>query len=252
MVASREESGIPFRDRPRPLPIPRPQPPGNLALATSGECHQPVRVLGQKRVTEARHRLRPGEIRPAHQPAEAAIAGRIARQQDEVRATLRFPDTSQILLDGIAMAGQTDAFRARPGRQTLSAPRVIGERLDPRQRAATEWRPPARHHDPRRIERRRDVHHDARQIGPRRVGQFYLYPDDRPQPCLLSRSRKSDHSVEAAVIRDRQAGQPQLNGTLHQLLRRRGAIEEGEVRVAVEFGVGGHWASAVLSLSGPV
>ena len=54
------------------------------------------------------------------------------------------------------------------------------------------------------------------------------------------------------MVRDRQAGQSQLDGTLDQLLRRRGAIEEREVGVAVEFGVGGHWASAVLSLSSPV
>jgi hypothetical protein len=85
---------------------------------------------------------------------------------------LRFPDTSQILLDGIAMAGQTGAVRARPGRQTLSAPRVVGEWLDARRRMTVAWRPSRRYHDPRRIERRRDVR--------RRVGQFYLYPDDRP------------------------------------------------------------------------
>jgi hypothetical protein len=197
VAASREESGIPFCDRPRPLSIPRPQPSGNLALAAARECHQAFRVLGQKRVAEARHRLRPREIRPTHQPAEAAIAGRIARQQDEVRAALRFSDTSQILLDGIAMAGQTGAVRARPGRQTLTAPRVIGGRLDPRQRATAAWRPPRRYRDPRWIERRRDVRQrdERRRDGGRRVGQFYLYPDDRPQPRLLGCGRKSDHSV---------------------------------------------------------
>jgi hypothetical protein len=166
---------------------------------------------------------------------------------------LCFPDTSQILLDGIAMAGETGAVRARPGRQTFSAPRVIGEWLDARRSAATAWRPPARHHDSRRIERRCDERRcdERRCDGGRRVGQFYLYPHDRPQPGLLGRGRKSNHAVEAAVICDRQAGQSQLNGTFDQLVRRRGTVEEREVGVAVEFGVGGHWASAVLSLGVP-
>jgi hypothetical protein len=53
------------------------------------------------------------------------------------------------------------------------------------------------------------------------------------------------------VIRDRQAGQSQFNGTFDQLVRRRGTVEEREVGVAVEFGVGDHWASAVLSLGVP-
>ncbi len=41
------------------------------------------------------------------------------------------------------------------------------------------------------------------------------------------------------MIGDREARQPQLHGLFDQLFRRRGAVEEREIGVAVEFGVGG-------------
>ena len=83
-------------------------------------------------------------------------------------------------------------------------------------------------------------HNDPRKIGRRRVHQLDLGPDDRPQPRLLSRGGKADHAVEAVVVRDGQAGESQLDGALDKLVRRRGAIEEREVGVAMELSVGGH------------
>jgi hypothetical protein len=83
-------------------------------------------------------------------------------------------------------------------------------------------------------------HYNSRQIWHRRVHELDLDPHDRPQPRLLGRGRETDDAVEAPVVRDRQTGEPQFDGALDQLVRRRGAIEEREVSVAVELGVGGH------------
>ncbi len=220
-----EEPRIPFRGGVRPGPIPDPQPPGDLALAATGKRHQPVRVPGQQLLAEARHGFRAGEVRPTHQAAEAAIAGRVPGQQDEVRAALPLAHAPKILFDRVPMAGEPGAVRAWPGGQAVAPWPFPGEWHRTRQRAAP-W-PTRRHDDPRRI-------------GRRRVQQLDLDPDDRPQPRLLGRGRKADHAVQAAVVRDRQAGEPQLHGAPDQLVRRRGAVEERELSVAVELGVEGH------------
>ncbi len=122
-----KEPGVVLGRGPRPFPIPDSQSPGNLALATSGESHQTVCVLGQERVAEARHRLGSGHVRPAHEAAEAAVSDRVPGQQDEVRATLTLPDATQILLHGVAVPRQAGPGRAWPGRQPLPAPRITGE-----------------------------------------------------------------------------------------------------------------------------
>src|SRR5438067_2283153 len=46
------------------------------------------------------------------------------------------------------------------------------------------------------------------------------------------------HAGETVAIGDRQCRVPQLSGPRDQLIRMRGAFEEGEVGVAVQFGVG--------------
>ena len=69
-------------------------------------------------------------------------------------------------------------------------------------------------------------HYHTRWIRNGRIQQLDLYPDDRPQPRLLGSGRKSDHAVEAAVIRDRQPGQPELDGALDQLIRGGSAVQE--------------------------
>ena len=206
-----EEPRIPLRRGPCSFPVAGPQAPGDLALAASGEGHQAVRVLGQQRVAEARHRFRSGQVRAADESAQAAIARRVAGQQDEMRAALPLSDATQILLHRVAVAGQQSACRTGPGRQPLPVRTCKQVRL---------------------------------QIGHGCVDQLYLDPDDRPQARLLSRGGKANHAVEPVVVRDRQTGQTQLHGALNQLVRRRGAVEEREVRVAVELGVGGHPGSS--------
>ena len=240
-----EQPRIQFRRRPRPLPIPRPQPPRYLALAAPGERHQTFRVRGQQVVAKARHRLGSGHVRPAHETAEAAVTRRVAGQQDEVRAALPLADSTQVLANGVAIAGQAGTFRARPDRQTLFAPRVILlTRCRRRRRAATPRRPatPRAPRPPRRD-------HDPRRIRHGRVRQLYLDPDDRPQPRLLRLGRESNHAVEPVMVRDRQPGQAQFNGTRDQFVGRRSAVEEREIGVAMEFGVLGHSRCPVTGAS---
>ena len=54
----------------------------------------------------------------------------------------------------------------------------------------------------------------------------------------LGRADEADRAVQPGVVGDGQPGQPQLDGPLDQVVRGRGPIEEREVGVAVEFGVG--------------
>ena len=72
-----------------------------------------------------------------------------------------------------------------------------------------------------------------------RIEQLDLEPDDRVEPGRLGRGDEPDRPVQAGVVRDGQPGQAQLDGPLDQVVGRRRAVEEREVRVAVEFGVRG-------------
>ncbi len=69
------------------------------------------------------------------------------------------------------------------------------------------------------------------------------------QPDRLGGADEPDRAVQARVIRDGQAGQAQLHGPLDQVVGRGRAIEEREVRVAVELGVRGgcHGVAPVLT-----
>jgi len=63
-------------------------------------------VIGQEGLCEVRDGLGPGQVRPADEPAQAPVAGRVAGQEDQVWSTLAFADPAQILLDERPMAGQ--------------------------------------------------------------------------------------------------------------------------------------------------
>ena len=52
------------RGGPRPLPIADPQPPRNLAITAAGQADDALRMSREQLLAEARHRLRPREIRP--------------------------------------------------------------------------------------------------------------------------------------------------------------------------------------------
>ena len=79
---------------------------------------------------------------------------------------------------------------------------------------------------------------DPARIRDGRVQQFHLQPDDRMQADGLGRPDEADRPVQPGMVGDGQPGQPQLDGPLDQVVRGRGPIEEREVGVAVQFGVG--------------
>ena len=59
------------------------------------------------------------------------------------------------------------------------------------------------------------------------------------EPGGLGRADETDRAIEAVVVRDGQPGQPQFDGPFDEVIRGRGAVEEREVGVAMEFGVRG-------------
>ncbi len=87
-------------------------------------------------------------------------------------------------------------------------------------------------------------------IGDRRIEQLDLDADDRVEPGRLGGAGEPDRAVEAVVVGDGQPGQPQLDGPFDQIVRCRGAIEEREVGVAVEFGVRGLCHGSLRSEAG--
>ncbi len=94
-------------------------------------------MLGEERLAELRHALRPGEVGPTDEPAQAPVAGRVARQEDEVRAALRLADPTEVLPDGVAMARQSRPLRPWPGRYAVvDGPRRRGRSGRPARRAA--------------------------------------------------------------------------------------------------------------------
>ena len=222
---------VPFgqdrRRRPRALPIAGPQPAGDLALPTAGQRDQALGVLRQQGLFEPGHRLRPGEIRPRHEPAQAAIARRVARQEDEVRSPLPVADPALVLLDGLAMTRQPSPIRTRSIGLTLAGSRVLGRRGATRS-TPTASKAPARRGD------------DPLGIGGDRVAQLDLDAEHRPEADLIECAGRPDDAVQALVVGDRETGQAELDRPLGELVRRRGAVEEREVGVAVELGIGDH------------
>ena len=90
--ARAEQPGVALGDRPCPLAVADPEASGDLPVAAARQRHEPLGVLGEERLAEPRHALRPGQVRPADQAAQAAIADPVAGEQDEMRATLARAD----------------------------------------------------------------------------------------------------------------------------------------------------------------
>jgi hypothetical protein len=59
------------------------------------------------------------------------------------------------------------------------------------------------------------------------------------QAGRLRSGREPDRAIEALVVRDREAGKPQLRGAFDQVIRRGCPVEEREVAVTVKLGVRG-------------
>jgi hypothetical protein len=90
---------------------------------------------------------------------------------------------------------------------------------------ATSLRPASSEHDPVRI-------------WSRGIEQLDLQSHDRVQADLLRGGDETDGSVQPGMVGHSQARQAQLDRSRHEIVRRRGSIEEREVGVAVKLGVG--------------
>ena len=235
-IPATERRGVALRDRPCAGPVPHPQPPDQLPVATAGQGDEPLSLAGQQRLTESRHALRPGHVGLRHEPAQAAPADLGMGEQDQVRPATALADPAQVLLDRLAMTGQPRAPWSGPDRHALGG--LVGREIAPAGAGSgtASSRPPRDDDDPIRV---RDG----------RVQQLDLQSDDRMQPHGLRRADEPDRSVKTRMVGDGQAGQPQLHGALHEVVRRRRPIEERKVRVAVELGVRGgcHEVAPVLT-----
>ena len=65
-----------------------------------------------------------------------------------------------------------------------------------------------------------------------------LGAEDGGQPQLAGGLGEADHAVEAVVVGEGERLQAEAGGLLHQRFGRAGPVEEAEVRVAVQLGVG--------------
>ena len=186
-------------------------------------------MIGKEGLAEPRRTLRAGQVGPADQPAEAPIAAGIAGQENEVRATRPVADPAEVLLDGLATAGQPSPFRSGPGRQALARG---GGRVRGSSGRSPCW--------PARPAAGRSPGRDDDPIGIRgeRIEELDLHSDHRMQTGFAGRRRKPDDPVQTTVIGHGQARQAQGERPLDELVDRRCAVEEREVRVAMEFGVG--------------
>ena len=218
------------RRRSRARPIPHPQPARDLAVPAARQGDETFAVLGQQGVVEAGHRLRPGEVRPRDEPAQTPIPDRVAGEQDEMRPALPLADPAAVLLDGLAMTGQASPFGSRPIRFSVPCERLGASGVATRRRAppapATD-RPATRHDHPIRIRHGR-------------IAQLDLDPENRQESRFLVGRLATNDAVQPLVIGHREAAETQLGGSFGQIIGRRGAVEEREVRVAMELGVGGH------------
>ena len=202
-------------------------------------------MLGEERLGEARHGLRAGHVRPRDEPAQAPPADLGAGEQHEVRAADPLADPAEVLLDRIAMPGEPgyvpdEGGPAGPRRRPRGVPDPPSRARGPADSSpAPTSCPPCRDDDP---------------VGVRdgRVDELDLDPDDRVEADGLGGADEADRPVQPAVVRDGQPGQAQLDGPFHQVVRGRGAIEEREVRVAVEFGVRGRCHGSLRSGAGSI
>ena len=142
---------------------------------------------------EPRHGLRPGEVRPRHQPAQAPPARRVPGEQHEVRPALPLADPAVVLLHDRAMTRQPGTGRAGPGGPALGAStRRLGDATGGRRPGSPGARGgPATTIPPG--------------SGTAGVDQLDLDPDHRAQPGRLGGGREPDRAVQALVVRDRRA-----------------------------------------------
>ncbi len=124
IVATPEQRRVALRDRPRPRSIAHPQATRDLPVATARQRDEAFVMLVEEGLAEARHALGPGQVRARDEPRQAPPADRRAGQQHEMRAARPLADPAQVLLDRVAVAGQTGALGAGPGRTAFRDDRL--------------------------------------------------------------------------------------------------------------------------------
>ena len=142
------------------------------------------------------------------------------------------PDPTQVLLDRRSVAGQSGADGPWAGGPTLGRVERWGLAGNTQNLARVSWRGAA-------AARSSGWDDDAGRVRNGRVEQLDLETDDRMEPGSLGCADETDRAIEAVVVRDGQPGQPQFDGPFDQVVRCRGAVEEREIGVRVEFGVRG-------------
>jgi hypothetical protein len=145
-----------------------------------------------------------------------------------MRAALSIADPTDILLDRFAMAGEPRPIWSRTIGLTIPGPRLGWNRF-----AGARPTPPSSSATPRRDD-------ELFRIGNDRIAKLDLETEDWRQAGFLIRGRGPDDAVQALMVGDREPGQAQLDRSLGELVGRRCPIQEREVRVAMELGVGRH------------
>jgi hypothetical protein len=149
-----------------------------------------------------------------------------------MRAALALPDPPLVLLDRLAMTGESRSVGPWPVGPALDRVRRFARGV-PERTAIDHSLPTAAGGSPARDD-------DPVGVGDDRIAELDLDPDHRPNTGFLERRTRSDDPVEALMIGDGEATQLELGRPLGQLVRGRGAVEEREVRVAMKLGVGDH------------
>ena len=225
-----EQLCVPLRDRSRAFAVSGPEPSGQLAVAAAGERDQPLRVVSQEGMRERGDGLRAGEVRAGHQPAQAPPARRIPREQHEMRATLIRSDAPVILLPDRPMPREACPLGPWPNGPAIRHPSI---------RERGRWPPPRSPCPPGRND-------DPRWVRDGRIQQLDLYPDDRVKPRRLGRGREPDGPIQALAVGDGKPRQAHLHGAIHEVVRRRRPVQEREMAMTMQLGVGGMSHATVL------
>ena len=222
-VAAPEQRRVALGDGPRARPIADPQSTRDLPVAAARQRDEPLVILVEQRLAEARDALRPGQVRPRHEPAQASPAECGPGEQHEMRPARSRPDPAQVLLDRVAMAREPGTLGAWPCWTAFRHDRSESRRGRPERPVAA-----AR---PRRRGRRGGID-DAGRVGNGRIDQLDLRPDDGVKALSSAAPDEPHRAIQAVVVGDGQPGQPERHGPRDQLVRCRGAVEEREVGVA--------------------
>ena len=157
-----------------------------------------------------------------------------------MRAADPLPDPAQVLLDRRRGGRAVGRGRVAGGRAGPRPGRAAGSGRDTEGAGGVSRGGPAAARSARRDD-------DPGRVGDGRIEQLDLETDDRVEPDGLGRADETDRAIEAVVVRDGQPGQPQFDGPLDEVVRCRGAVEEREVGVAMEFGVRGRCHGSLRS-----